>query len=31
MPARVFQFDDIRDTHEAMEANQANGKMVVRV
>jgi NADPH2:quinone reductase len=27
-PARVFQFDDI---HEAMESNQANGKMVVRI
>jgi NADPH2:quinone reductase len=30
-PARVFRFDDIRDAHEAMESNQANGKMVVRV
>jgi NADPH2:quinone reductase len=30
-PARVFQFDDIREAHEAMESNQANGKMVVRV
>ena len=27
-PARVFQLDDIR---EAMESNQANGKMVVRI
>ena len=25
-PARVFQFDDIREAHEAMESNQANGK-----
>jgi NADPH2:quinone reductase len=30
-PARVFQFDEIREAHEAMESNQANGKMVVRV
>jgi NADPH2:quinone reductase len=30
-PARVFEFDEIRETHEAMESNQANGKMVVRV
>ena len=30
-PARVFRFDDIRDAHEAMESNQANGKMVVQV
>ena len=30
-PARVFKFDDIRDAHEAMEANQSNGKMVVVV
>jgi NADPH:quinone reductase len=30
-PARVFRFDDIREAHEAMESNQANGKMVVRV
>jgi NADPH:quinone reductase len=28
-PARVFKFDNIRDAHEAMESNQANGKMVV--
>ena len=28
-PARVFEFDKIRDAHEAMESNQANGKMVV--
>lgn len=30
-PAKVFKFDDIRDAHEAMESNQANGKMVVVV
>jgi NADPH2:quinone reductase len=30
-PARVFQFDDIREAHEAMESNEANGKMVVRI
>src|SRR5262245_8158397 len=30
-PAKVFKFDDIRDAHEAMESNQAGGKMVVRV
>jgi NADPH2:quinone reductase len=28
-PARVFQFDQIREAHEAMESNQADGKMVV--
>ena len=30
-PARVFRFEDIREAHKAMESNQANGKMVVRV
>jgi len=30
-PARVFRFDDIREAREAMESNQANGKMVVRI
>lgn len=30
-PARIFKFDDIRDAHEAMESNKANGKMVVLV
>jgi NADPH2:quinone reductase len=30
-PAQVFQFDDIREAHKAMESNQANGKMVVRI
>src|SRR6516225_2998279 len=28
-PSNVFKFDNIRDAHEAMESNQANGKMVV--
>jgi NADPH2:quinone reductase len=28
-PSRVFRFEDIREAHRAMEANQANGKMVV--
>jgi NADPH2:quinone reductase len=28
-PARVFPFDQIREAHETMEANQANGKIVV--
>ena len=30
-PVRVFQFDEIRGAHEAMECIQANGKMVVRI
>ena len=30
-PSRVFRFDDIREAHEAMESNQANGKLVVVV
>jgi NADPH:quinone reductase len=28
-PARVFRFEDIREAHRVMEANQANGKLVV--
>jgi NADPH:quinone reductase-like Zn-dependent oxidoreductase len=28
-PARVFRFDEIREAHRAMEANEARGKMVV--
>ncbi|MBV8289076.1 MAG: zinc-binding dehydrogenase [Hyphomicrobiales bacterium] len=28
-PARIFKFDEIREAHRAMEANQAGGKMVV--
>jgi NADPH:quinone reductase-like Zn-dependent oxidoreductase len=30
-PSRVFRFEEIREAHRAMEANQANGKMVVLV
>jgi NADPH:quinone reductase-like Zn-dependent oxidoreductase len=30
-PSRVFRFEDIREAHRVMEANEANGKMVVRV
>ncbi len=28
-PSRVFKFQDIREAHRVMEANEANGKMVV--
>jgi NADPH:quinone reductase len=28
-PVRVFRFEDIREAHRVMEANEANGKMVV--
>lgn len=28
-PSRVFKFEDIREAHRVMEANEANGKMVV--
>jgi NADPH:quinone reductase len=28
-PSRVFKFDDIREAHRVMEANEAGGKMVV--
>lgn len=28
-PARVFRFDEIREAHRVMEANEAHGKMVV--
>ena len=30
-PSRVFHFDEIREAHRVMEANQAGGKMVVVV
>ncbi|PYH41022.1 GroES-like protein [Aspergillus saccharolyticus JOP 1030-1] len=30
-PSRVFQFEEIREAHRVMEANEANGKMVVVV
>jgi len=30
-PSRVFRFEDIRETHRLMEANEANGKMVVKL
>jgi Zinc-binding dehydrogenase len=28
-PSRVFRFDEIREAHRVMEANEANGKLVV--
>jgi NADPH2:quinone reductase len=28
-PARVFGFEEIREAHRVMEANEAGGKMVV--
>ena len=30
-PARVFKFDQIVDAHRLMEAEQANGKLVVEI
>ena len=30
-PSRVFRFDEIREAHRVMEANQAKGKLVVRL
>ena len=30
-PSKVFRFEDIREAHRVMEANEANGKMVVVV
>jgi len=29
--SRVFRFEDIREAHRVMEANEANGKLVVRL
>jgi NADPH2:quinone reductase len=28
-PSRVFRFEEIREAHRVMDANQAKGKMVV--
>jgi NADPH:quinone reductase-like Zn-dependent oxidoreductase len=30
-PARIFKFDQIREAHRALEANEAGGKMVVEI
>jgi NADPH:quinone reductase-like Zn-dependent oxidoreductase len=30
-PSRVFRFEEIREAHRVMEANEANGKLVVRI
>ena len=30
-PARVFRFEEIREAHRLMEANEAGGKIVVRL
>jgi NADPH:quinone reductase len=30
-PAKVFRFEDIREAHRLMEANEASGKIVVRI
>jgi hypothetical protein len=30
-PARIFRFEEIREAHRVMEANEARGKMVVVV
>jgi NADPH:quinone reductase-like Zn-dependent oxidoreductase len=30
-PSRVFRFEDIREAHRTMEANEANGKIVVKL
>jgi hypothetical protein len=28
-PARIFRFEEVREAHRVMEANEARGKMVV--
>jgi NADPH2:quinone reductase len=30
-PSHIFAFEDIQKAHRLMEANEANGKVVVRV
>jgi NADPH:quinone reductase-like Zn-dependent oxidoreductase len=30
-PARVLRFEEIREAHRLMEANEAGGKIVIRV
>jgi len=30
-PSRIFKFEEIREAHRVMEANEARGKMVVVV
>jgi NADPH2:quinone reductase len=30
-PSRIFNFDQVREAHRVMEANEAKGKMVVVV
>ena len=30
-PAKIFRFEEIREAHQLMEANEANGKIVVRL
>jgi len=30
-PSRVFHFEEIREAHRVMEANEAKGKLVVRL